>query len=69
MYISAIAVTFSSKDNSSLYTTCLSLDHVSGGTLLHALDFMYKSPLVKAHLKNRYRIVNLVFKYSEISSL
>jgi hypothetical protein len=69
MYISSISVTFSSKDNLSLYSTCISLDHVVGCTPSHALEFMFKNPLVKSYLKNRYHIVSLTFKYSEISHL
>lgn len=69
MYISSVAITFSSKDNTSLYTTCISLDYIVGCTPLRALDFVYKNPIVKSYLKNRYYIVNLNFKYSEISTL
>lgn len=69
MYITSIALTFSSKDNASLYTTCISLDHVVGCTLLHALDFVYKNPIVKSYLKNKYFIVGLNFKYSNLFEL
>ena len=67
MYISSVSVTFSSKDDVSLYSTCISLDYRVGCTPLHALDFVYSNPIVKSYLKNRYYIVNLNFKYSEIS--
>lgn len=69
MYISSVSVIFSSKDNLSLYATTVSLDHVVGSTLLHALNFVHKSPMVKSYLRNNYYIVNLTFKYSKISTL
>lgn len=69
MYISSVSVTFSSKDNLSLYATTVSLDYVVGSTLLHALNFVHKSPIVKSYLRNNYYIVNLTFKYSKISTL
>lgn len=69
MYISSVSVTFSSKDNISLSSTSLTLDHVVGCTLLHALHFVYNSPIVKSYLRNNYYIANLNFKYSEISEL
>lgn len=69
MYISSVSVTFSSKDNLSLYATVISLDYVVGSTLLHALDFVFKSPIIKSYLKNNYYIINLSFKYSNISDL
>lgn len=69
MYISSVAITFSSEDNSSLYTTCLSLDYVVGCVPLRALDFVYKNPIVKSYLKSKYYIVSLNFKYTKISTL
>lgn len=69
MYVCSVAITFSSKDNLSLYTTCISLDYRVGCTLLHVLEFVNKNPIVKAYLKNRYYITNLTFKYSDVSSL
>jgi hypothetical protein len=69
MYISSIAITFSSTDNLSLYTTCLSLDYRVGCTLMHALEFIHKNPIVKSYLKNKYYIVSLNFKYSKIAEL
>lgn len=69
MYITSIAITFSSKDSLSLYTTCISLDYVVGCTLLRALDFVYKNPIVKSYLKNGCFIVGLNFKYSNLSEL
>lgn len=69
MYISSISVVFSSSDNLSLYSTCISLDYRVGCTLLHALEFVHKNPIVKSYLKNRYYIVSLNFKYSKIDEL
>lgn len=69
MYISSVSVTFSSKNSISLYSTSLTLDHVVGCTLFHALNFVHNSPIVKSYLRNNYYITNLNFKYSEISKL
>lgn len=69
MYISSISVVFSSSDNLSLYSTCISLDYRVGCTLLHALEFVHKNPIVKSYLKNRYYIISLNFKYSKIDEL
>lgn len=66
MYISSISVTFSSESDSSLLSTSISLDSTVGCTLFHAIEFVNKSPIVKSYLKNKYRIVNLTFKYSEL---
>jgi len=66
MYISSVSVTFSSEDSISLCSVSLTLDCRVGCTLLHALDFVYKSPMVKSYLRNRYYITNLNFKYSEL---
>ena len=66
MYISSVSVTFSLKDSISLYSTSLTLDHTVGCTLLHALHFVYNSPIVKSYLRKNYYITNLNFKYSEL---
>lgn len=69
MYISSIAIIFSSIDDLSLCTTCISLDCGVGCTLMHALEFVHKNPIVKSYLKNKYYIVSLNFKYSKIAEL
>jgi hypothetical protein len=66
MYISSIAVVFSSEVDSSMLSTSIHLDYVSGCSLLHAMDFVNKSPIVKSHLKNKCHIVSLTFKYSSL---
>lgn len=65
LYISSVAVTFASNNSTSLSSTSISLDHSVGCTLLHAVEFVRKSPIVKSFLNNGYCIVNLTFKYSE----
>lgn len=65
-YISSVAVTFSSESDSLLITTSIGLDHVVGCTLLHAVNFINKNPIVKSYLNNGYRIVNFTFKYSSL---
>ena len=65
-YISSIAVTFLSESDSSLIATSISLDHVVGCSLLHAVAFVNANPTVKSYLKNRYRIINFTFKYSSL---
>lgn len=69
MYISSVSITFSSEDNSSLSSGCISLDYVVGCTLSHAMEFIHKNPMVKSYLKNRYYIISLNFKYTKISKL
>lgn len=66
MYISSVSVTFSSESDSSLLTTSLSLDHLVGCSLFHAMAFIDKNPIVKSHLRNKYRIISLTFKYSSL---
>lgn len=66
MYISSIVVVFSSEVDSSMLSTAIHLDYVSGCNLLHAMDFVNKNPIVKSHLKNKYHIINLIFKYSSL---
>ena len=65
-YISSVAVTFLSESDSSLAVTSISLDHVVGCSLLHAVDFVNKNPTVKSYLNNRYRIINFTLKYSSL---
>jgi len=64
MYISSIAIVFSLEELAPMVVTSISLDHVVGSTLLHAVDFVYKNPVVKSYLRNKYRIVSMTFKYS-----
>lgn len=65
-FISSVSITFFSENDPSLSTTSLSLDHVVGCSLLHAVEFVNKNPIVNSYLKNKYRIIGLVFKYSEL---
>lgn len=66
-YISSVVVVLAPKASTSehLSTVSLTLDHRSGCTLFHAVEYVSKSPLVKAYL-NRYFIINLTFQYSEL---
>lgn len=67
-YISSIVVTLSPKREYSsepLESKVLGLGCVSGCTLLQAVHFVYKSPLIKPYL-SRYDIINLTFKYTEL---
>ena len=66
MYISSAIIVFSSEDDASLRSTSIGLSPVVGCTLSHAIEFINKSPMVKSYLRNRYRIVNLTFKYSKL---
>ena len=66
MYISSIAITFYSERDSSLFATTVSLDYVVGCTILHAMNFLDRNPIVKSYLKNGYFIINLIFKYSKL---
>lgn len=66
MYISSVSITFASESDSSLLSTSVSLDCTVGCTLLHAIEFINKNPIVKSYLKNKYHIINFVFKYSEL---
>lgn len=65
MYVSSVIVVFSSEDDSSLKSTSVCLSPVVGCTLSHTIEFVNKSPIVKHYLRNKYRIVNLTFKYSK----
>lgn len=67
-YASSIVVTLSPKtvkDVGPMKSFVISLDSFSGSTLFHAVNFVFKHPLIKGLLPN-YRIVNLTFKYSEL---
>jgi len=66
MYISSIVVVFSSEVDPLMLSASIHLDHVSGCSLLHAMEFVNKNPIVKSYLKNKYRIINLMFKYSSL---
>lgn len=67
MYISSVAVVLAPKslDSERLFTVSLTLDYRSGGTLFHAVEYVFKSPLVKPYL-NKYSVINLTFQYSEL---
>lgn len=65
-YISSVVVTFSSENDSSLLTTSICLDHVVGCTILNAMNFINKSPIVKAYLGNKYQIIGFIFKYTKL---
>lgn len=65
-YISSVSVTFSSESDPSLLTTSLSLDHLVGCSLSHAMAFIDRNPIVKSYLRNKYRIIGLNFKYSTL---
>lgn len=67
-YISSVVVVLSPKtvhEVGPMKSFVISLDFVSGSTLLHTVEFVSKHPLVKGFLSD-YRIVNLTFKYSEL---
>lgn len=66
MYISSVVIVFSSEADFSLLSTSISLGPVVGCTLSHAMEFINKNPIVKSYLRNKYRIINLTFKYSKI---
>lgn len=67
MYISSVVVSFAPKssDSGHLSTVSLVLDYTVGSTLFHAVQYISKHPLVKPYL-NKYVIINLTFKYSEL---
>lgn len=67
-YISSVVVALSPKtlkDVGPMKSVVISLDFISGSTLLHSVDFVSKHPLIKGFLSG-YCIVNLTFKYSEL---
>lgn len=67
MYISSVVVVFAPKfsDSEHLSTVSLALDYRAGCTLLHALEYVSKHPLVKPYL-NKYIITNLLFQYFKL---
>ena len=65
-YISSVSVVLAPKDPSTgLMSVTLGLDPVSGSTILQAVHFVSKSPLVKRAL-SKYVISNLTFSYSNL---
>lgn len=67
-YISSVVVTLSPKtikEIGPMKSFVISLDPVSGSTLLHTVEFVSKHPLIKGLLSD-YRVVNLTFEYSEL---
>lgn len=67
-YISSVVVALSPKtvkEVGPMKSFVISLDPVSGSTLLHTVEFVSKHPLIKGLLSD-YLIVNLTFKYSEL---
>lgn len=67
-YISSVVVILASKQERSsdrLVSKVLELDVVSGSTVLQAVHFISKSPLIKPYL-SKYNIVSFTFKYSEL---
>lgn len=65
-YISSICVVLSPKDSSAgLMSVVLGLNPVSGSTILQAVHFVTKSPLVKRAL-SKYVISDLTFNYSNL---
>ena len=66
MYISSVVLVFSNENDSSIHSVSLGLDCVVGCTLLHTMEYLNKNPVVKSYLKNKYCIINLIFKYSKL---
>jgi len=67
-YISSVAVILSPStvlEIGPMKSLVISLDFNSGSTILHAVEFVSKHPLIKGFLPN-YRIINLTFKYDEL---
>lgn len=67
-YISSVAVTLSPRtvlEIGPMKSLVVSLDFDSGSTILHAVEFVSKHPLIKGLLPS-YRIINLTFKYAEL---
>lgn len=67
-HISSVVVTLSPKREYSsepLESKVLGLDCVTGSTILQAIHFVTKNPLIKPYL-SKYDIINLTFKYSEL---
>ena len=65
-YISSVGITLCPKNSSlGLKSFVICLDHNSGCTLSHAINFVVNNPLVKSDL-SKYFISNLNFKYSTL---
>lgn len=67
-YISSVVVVLSPKREFSsepFVSKTFELDCVTGSTVLHAINFVNKSPLIKPYL-SKYDIVSLIFKYFEL---
>ena len=64
MYISSVVLVFSSENDSSMQSVSLCLSPVVGCTIMHTIAYLNKNPIVNSYLRNKYRIVNLTFKYS-----
>lgn len=67
-YLSSVSVVLSPKsvqEVGSMKSFVISLDYVSGSTVLHAMEYICKHPLIKGLLPN-YCIINCTFKYSEL---
>lgn len=65
-YISSVCVILSPKDSSAgLRSIVLGLNPVSGSTILQAVHFVTKSPLIK-RLLSKYVISSLTFNYSNL---
>lgn len=67
-YVSSVVVTLSPKREYSyepLESKVLGLDCVTGSTILNAIHFIHKNPLIKPYLF-KYNIINLTFNYSEL---
>lgn len=67
MYISSVVVIFAPKssDSKPLSAISLSLDYRVGCTLLHAVEYIFKHPLIKPYL-NKYVIINLSFQFLKL---
>lgn len=66
-YISSVSITLCPRDSSlGLESFVICLDYNSGCTILHAMSFVWKNPMVKSYLSRRYDILNITFKYSKI---
>lgn len=70
LYISSVVVVLepkfcASKSTPSLTSLVISLDVSVGMTSFRAIEFVYKSPLVRSHLRDNH-ILSLIFKYSKL---
>lgn len=65
-FISSVCVVLASeKPGVAFKSVVLTLDHTVGCTVPHAVSFVLKNPLVKAHLSDYY-IASLNFNYSSL---